>query len=69
MDLTLEISEKVKRLDEHSQKLVLGVVSRFLNENEDDFLTNEDLIDIDVARKERVNGEVYSFSDIENNLI
>jgi len=68
MDLTLEISEKVKRLDEHSQKLVLSVVSRFLNED-NDFLTDEDLIDIAVARNERANGEVYSFSDIENNLI
>ena len=37
MDLVLEINEKVKRLDEHSQKLVLGVISRFLNEDDDFF--------------------------------
>ena len=68
MDLVLEINEKVKRLDEDSQKLVLGVISRFLNEN-DDFLSEEDLKDIDVAGKERLNGETYSFSDIEAGLV
>jgi len=68
MDLVLEISEKVKRLDEYSQRLVLGVVSRFLAE-EDDFLTDEDLADIATAKQERARGEVYSFSDIEKGLV
>jgi len=69
MNLALEISEKVKRLDEESQKLILGIVVRFLNDGYDDFLTEEDLKDIAIAREERAKGEVYSFSDIEKGLI
>jgi hypothetical protein len=35
MDLILEISEKAKRLDESSQQLILGVITRFLGEDDD----------------------------------
>jgi hypothetical protein len=65
MDLVLEITEKAKLLDRHSQELVLGVISKILGEDEDDFLTDEDLQDIEIAEQEFARGEYVLHSQIK----
>ena len=67
MNVVLEINEKLKRLDEDSQYLVLNVISRFLGESDDadDILTDEDLHDIKIAEEEYVRGEYFLHSQID----
>ena len=61
MDLTFEIQETVKLLDDNSKLLVLEIMKKFLP---DDIATPEDLYYINVAEEEYANGESSSWSDI-----
>ena len=64
MELAVQIFEKAKLLDSASQELLLNVAVKFLGED-DDFLTDEDLKDIETARQERAAGDIYTFADVD----
>jgi len=62
MDLTLQIQEKAKYLDDNKKRLVLEIIENFLP---DDEVMPDDLYYIELAEKELENGEAPSWSDIE----
>jgi hypothetical protein len=60
MDLTMEIHELSKYLDENKKKLVLEIIRNFLPD--DDFMP-DDLHYIELAEQEYAQGETISHKD------
>jgi hypothetical protein len=63
MDLTLEIQELSKYLDDNKKRLVLEIIKNFLPELPEDEVMPDDLHYIELAEEEYARGETISHSD------
>jgi len=62
MDLTSEIQETVKLLDEDAKRQILEVMKKFIPDN---IATPEDLYYINLAEEEYDNGEIGNWDNIK----
>ena len=65
MTLSKQISSFVEQMPEKSQEILLELVKTMVST--DDFLTDEDLMDIENARNEYANGETVQYSAVNWN--
>jgi len=63
MDLTLEIQELSKYLDDNKKRLVLEIIKNFLPELSEDEIMPDDLLHIEMAEQEYARGETISHKE------
>ena len=63
MDLSLEIQELSKYLDDNKKRLVLEIIKNFLPELSEDEIMPDDLLNIEMAEQEYARGETISHKD------
>jgi len=63
MNLAFEIHERVSRLDENKQRLILEIINNFLPDYDDE-VKPDDLHYLDLAEQELARGETISHNDI-----
>lgn len=63
MDYILEVQDVMQHLSEEKQKIIFDVARNFLSEGFD-YLSEEDLADIEIAREEYKNGLTISHSEV-----
>ena len=64
MNLAIEIHERVSRLDDNKQRLILEIVNNFLSVDYDE-VKSDDLYYLVLAEQELARGETISHNDIE----
>ena len=68
MNYILEVQDIMEHLTEDRQRIVFDVARNFLVDGDFDFISEDDLEDIRVAREEHRNGQTISHSEVFKNL-
>ena len=64
MNLAFEINERLSRLDDNKQRLILEIVNSFLPDDADE-IKSDDLYYLDLAEQELTRGGTISHNDIK----
>jgi hypothetical protein len=68
MDYIVEVRDIMEHLTEDRQRIVFDVARNFLEDDDFDFLSPQDLEDIRIARKEFKDGQTIPHSEVFKDL-